>query len=64
MPTTAHDILTWIEVGVKIERQALGMNQRVHDKTYIDTPQIKFHITYGDGAEAEIAHAVHLQLVV
>lgn len=53
LPTTAHDILTWIQVGVNIERQALGMNQKIYDKTYVNTPQVKFHITYGDGAELD-----------
>lgn len=53
LPQNAHDIASWIQAGIMLERRALGMNEKINEKTYIDTPQVKYHITYGDGAELD-----------
>lgn len=50
-PKSFDDIRKGLETGIKIERQALGIDNRIYKKVFIDTPQIKYHITYGDGAE-------------
>lgn len=50
-PKSFDDIRKGLETGIKIERTALGMDQKVNGKVYIETPQVKYHITYGDGAE-------------
>jgi hypothetical protein len=51
LPKTPHDIVGWIGVGIRLERQALGMDQKVHGKVYVETPTVKYHVVYGDGAE-------------
>lgn len=50
-PKSFDDIRKGLETGIKIERTALGMDQRIYGKVYIDTPQIKYHVVWGDGSE-------------
>ncbi len=50
-PKSFEDIRKGLDTGIKIERNALGMDNKVYGKVYVDTPTVKYHITYGDGAE-------------
>jgi len=51
---TARDIKEFIEVGVKIERDALGMNQKVGPAVSITDPKGQtIKVTWGDGSSLE-----------
>ena len=52
-PKSFDDIRKGLETGIKLERQALGMDNRVYKKVFVDTPQIKYHVVWGDGAELD-----------
>lgn len=54
LPTSARDVKEWIETGVKIEREALGMGEKVNPQVSITNPQgMTYKITWGDGASLE-----------
>lgn len=52
-PKTFDEIRKALETGVKLERQALGMDNKFYGKTYVETPQKRYHIVWGDGAELD-----------
>jgi len=50
-PKSFDDIRKGLETGIKLERQALGMDNRLRGQVFVDTPQVKYHVVWGDGAE-------------
>jgi len=50
VPNTAKDVKDWIATGVQIERKARGMDIS-HSQVMISTSRVRYHITWGDGAE-------------
>ena len=52
-PKSFDDIRKGLETGIKLERQALGTDNRTSSKVTIATPNVRYHITYGDGAELD-----------
>lgn len=52
-PKSFDDIRKGLETGIKIERSALGMDHRIYAKAYLETPQVKYHVVWGDGAELD-----------
>ncbi|SRR5258708_3076956 len=50
-PKSFDDVRKGLETGIKIERQALGMDNKIYGKVFVDTPQVKYHVVWGDGSE-------------
>ena len=54
LPESARDIKDWIETGVRIERQALGMDVKTGPAVSITDPKGQtIKVTWGDGASLE-----------
>lgn len=54
LPDSARDIKDWIDTGVRIERQALGMDVKAGPAVKITDPKGQtYKITWGDGSSLE-----------
>jgi len=52
-PKSFEEIRKSLDTGIKIEQTSLLIDQKINGKLYANPPVIKYHITYGDGAELD-----------